>query len=158
MSEQISELYVHRIGEKRIELVTVTETMTVAEAVSMEDGEIVWIEEAEEELKVTATLVEAAIPHRGHVHVNRCRKVSTTVTYNGTSKAHVFGPAAKVARVRKWALSKHGFDLTPTDAADLVLVLAGTTVKPDLSDHLGSFVGDDCEVAFDLVPKPRTEG
>lgn len=158
MSEQISELYIHRCGEKRIELVTVTETMTVAEAVRLEDGEFVWVEEADEELQVSVTLVEAGIPHRGHVHVNRCRKIEVTVAYNGTSKEHTFAPAAKVARVRKWALSKQGFDLTPTDAADLVLVFAGTTVKPDLTDHVGSFVSDDCKVAFDLVPKPRTEG
>lgn len=158
MSEQISELYIHRRGEKRIELVTVTETMAVAEAVGLEDGEVVWVEEAEEALKINLTLVEAGIPHRGHVHVNRCRKVEVTVEYNGISKAHTFAPAAKVARVRKWALSKQGFDLTPTDAADLFLVFAGTTTKPDLTDHVGSFVGDDCTVAFDLVPKPRPEG
>jgi hypothetical protein len=158
MSEHITELYVHRRSEKRIELITVTETMTVADAVGLEDGECVWAEESEEELKATITLIEAAIPHRGHVHVNRCRKVEVKVTYNGVSKAHTFAPSAKVARVRKWALSKHGFDLTPTDAADHVLVFAGTTVKPDLTDHVGSFVEDDCGVAFDLVPKPRTEG
>lgn len=158
MSEQISELYIHRPGEKRIELVTVTATMTVAEAVGLEDGEFVWAEESEEELKVTLTLVEAAIPHRGHVHVNRCRKVEVTVTYNGISKEDTFAPSAKVARVRKWALSKKGFDLTPTDAADLVLVFAGTTDKPDLTDHVGSFAGKNCGVALDLVPKPRTEG
>lgn len=158
MSKPISELYVHRPRDERIALVPVTETMTVAEAVGLEHGEIVWIEETEEELQVTLTLVEAGIHHRGHVHVNRCRKADVNVTYNGTPKEHSFAPAVKVERVREWALSKKGFDIDPVDAADLFLVIGGTTIKVDLKDHVGSFVGADCEVVFDLISKPKTEG
>jgi hypothetical protein len=158
MSNQISELYIHRPRDERMELVTVTETMTVAEAVGVEDGEAVWVEETEEQLQVTLTLVEAGIHHRGHVHVNRCHKVDVKVTYNGTPKAHSFAPAVKVERVREWALSKKGFDIDPVDAAELFLVIGGTTVKVDLKDHVGSFVGADCDVSFDLISKPKTEG
>lgn len=158
MSEQITELYVHRPRKEPMALVTVTETMTVAEAVGMEDGEFVWIEEVEAEVVVTLTLLEAGIRHRGHVHVNRCRTADVTVTYNGDTKKKTFAAAAHVKRVREWALSKNAFDLTPTDAADYELVLAGTTMRPDLAEHVGSYVGEDCAVAFDLVPKPRTAG
>ena len=38
MSEQINELYIHRRGEKRIELITVTETMTIAELLLSQRG------------------------------------------------------------------------------------------------------------------------
>ena len=158
MSEQISELYVHRRRDERMELVTVTETMTVAEAVGLEHGEFVWIEEAEEELEVTLSLVEAGFHHRCHVHVNRCRKADVKVTYNGTPKEHGFAAAVKVERVREWALSKKGFDIDPVDAAELFLVIGGTTTKVDLKEHIGSFVGADCQVSFDLISKPKTEG
>jgi hypothetical protein len=158
MSTQISELYVHRPGAERMELVTVTESMTVAEAVGLEAGEAVWIEEAEEELLASLPLVDVGISHRGHVHVNRCRKVNVSMTYNGTRKEHTFAPATKVERVRKWALSKKGFGIDPVDAAELLLVLGGTTTKIDLKDHIGSFVGAGCAVSLDLISKPKTEG
>lgn len=159
MSEQVRELYVHRRGaDKRLELVAVTETMTIAEAVGLEDGEHVWVQETETELEVTLTLLEAGIPHREHVHVNRCRKVAVTVTYNGPSKAHTFHPSTRVEKVFDWAVSTQGFDLTPTDALDHELQITGTSIKPDGSDHIGSFVNDDCAVAFSLVAKIRNEG
>ena len=158
MSKQISELYVHRARDDRMQLMTVAENMTVAEAVGLEDGEAVWAEESEEELEVTMTLATAGIHHRGHVHVNRCRKAEVKVIYNGTPKAHGFAPAVKVERVREWVLSKKGFDIDPVDAAELILVLGGTTTKVDLKDHVGSFVGASCEVTFDLISKPKTEG
>jgi len=158
MTDKITELYVHRPRDERMELVTVTETMTIAKAVKLEDGEAVWIEETEEELQVTLTLVEAGVHHRGHLHVNRCRKADVKVIYNGTPKEHHFPPAARMERVRDWAVSKKGFDIEPVDAAELFLVIGGTTVKVDLKDHVGSFVGTNCEASLDLISKPKTEG
>lgn len=157
MSEVITELFVHRPTKDRVELVSVSETMTVSDAVRVQDGEHVWIEDVADELQLTLTLAEAGVRHRGHVHVNRCRRVKGTVTYNGVTKDREFEPGAPLRRVRTWALD-HAFTITAQDAADLVLVLAGTTTAPDLSDHIGSFVDEHCTAAFALVPKPRPAG
>ena len=61
-------------------------------------------------------------------------------------------------RVFDWAVSKRGFGLTPTDAAEHVLQITGTNVQPDLADHIGSFVDKRCVVSLSLVPKIRNEG
>lgn len=156
MSE-VTEVYVHRPTEGRVELVSVIETMTVAEVVGIEEGEHAWIEDMDEELQVTVTLAEVGIVQRGHIHVNRCRRVTGTVTYNGITKDREFAPSATLRRVRTWALDD-AFTITAQDAADLVLVLAGTTSVPDLSDHIGSFVEGNCTAAFALIPKPRHAG
>jgi hypothetical protein len=156
--ESPRELYVHRRGQVRVTLVSAETDVTIATAVGLAEGESVWMEESEVELDATTTIAEEGIPHRAKVHVGRCKKVATKVTYNGTTKERSFNPAAKVERVFDWAASKRGFDLAPTDAADHELQIGGTSVKPDASDHVGSFVDDNCAVVFSLVPKIRNEG
>lgn len=151
------ELFVHRAAEERIEIREVETTVTIAEAVRLQDGETVWLEETEEALKVTLTLSEAKIPHRGSVHVNRCHEVQAVVHFNGT-KEKTFQPSARMERVFEWATGKHGFNLTPTDRAEHVLQICDTTIEPDDGDHIGSFVDERCSVCFKLVPKHRFEG
>jgi hypothetical protein len=125
---------------------------------SVGPNEHLWLEDAEDEIDPAQTAAIAGIPHRGHVHVSRCRQVSTQVTFNGETKERKFPPAARVDRVFDWAVSKRAFDLTPTDAAEHVLQITGTNIQPDLADHIGSFIGDHCTVALSLVPKIRNEG
>jgi hypothetical protein len=152
------ELYIHRSAEDRVELREVEATISVVEAVTLQDGEFVWLEESEVEVDVTATVTEAHIPHRGHVHVNRCREVRVTVNYNGRAKEHSFHPATRIERVFDWATGKDGFDLTPTDRTEEVLQICNTTIEPDEADHVGSFAKEDCSVCFSLVHKHRFEG
>lgn len=152
------DLYIHRPGDERVELRVVETTVTVAEAVTLQDGESVWLEDTESEIDVTLTLEEVNIRHRGHVHVNRCHEVKVDVTFNGTTKNHTFHPATRVERVFDWATGKDGFDLTPTDRTEHTLEVCGTTIQPDDGDHIGSFVGEHCSVCFNLVPKHRFEG
>jgi hypothetical protein len=152
------ELFVHRPTEERIEIREIKRTITVAEAVDLADGERVWLEETETEIDTTITVIEANLGHHGHVHVNRCHEVVTSVTYNGATKERTFHPATRIERVFEWAVSKHGFNLTPADATEHVLQLTGTTIQPDVHDHIGSFVGEHCSVSFGLVPKIRPQG
>lgn len=152
------ELYVHRPSEPRVELVTVEITETVAVALGVGDDEAVWLEDTEIEVDVTMTIADAQLPHRGHVHVNRCRQVETAVTYNNESKQRRFHPSTRVQRVFDWAVSNKGFNLTPVDAAEHELKVAGSGVTPDPTDHIGSFVGEHCAVAFNLVAKIRHAG
>ena len=153
------EIYVHRPGPERMELREVEETVTVAEATGAGEGEAVWIEDVEETIDLTITVAEAGIPHRGHVHVNRCSAVAVKVTYNGPSKEHPFGPGTTVKAVFEWATSGDGFPLSDVDRAEHTLQLCGTEEQPDPGDHMASFITDDsCEVCFELVAKHRFEG
>ncbi len=152
------ELFVHRPTEHRIEIREIQRTITVAEALDLADGERAWLEETETEIDVTVTVVESNLEHRGHVHVNRCHEVITKVTYNGVAKEHTFHSATRIERVFEWAVSKRGFNLTPTDATEHVLQITGTTIQPDVHDHIGSFVREHCSVSFGLVPKIRPQG
>ena len=153
------ELYIHRPGNERVELREVEATTTVVEAAAVQEGERVWlVEEDITEVDITVTLAEAKIPHRGHIHANRCHEVATSVTFNGETKGRTFHPATRIERVHEWAVGKEGFKLDPKDAAEHALQLCNTTDQPDDADHLGSFVNNHCAVCFDLVPKHRAEG
>ena len=155
----MQQLYIHRRSEQRVDLREVEETMTVAEVAEVQDGEHVWlVAEEVTVVDVTLTLAEAQIPHRGHIHVNRCHEVATAVAFNGDTKDHTFHPATRIERVHEWSVGKDGFKLDPKDAAEHALQLCNTTIQPDDADHLGSFVDDKCSVCFDLVPKHRAEG
>lgn len=152
------ELYVHRRGDPRVALLGVDSAATVEAALGIGRGELIWAEDSDAEIDVTLTIAAAGLRHRGHVHIGRCRKVETEVTHNSVATDRTFQPSTRIERVFEWAVSKRGFNLTPTDAAEHELMLSGTSIKPDPSDHVGSFVGDDCTVAFSLVPKIRNEG
>ena len=63
-----------------------------------------------------------------------------------------------VETVKRWAAIK-GFGMTPADAAEHVLQLAGSTIRPEPDTHIGSLVsGSACQLRFDLVPLKRVEG
>src|SRR5216684_8382450 len=57
-----------------------------------------------------------ASTHAGSVgikaHLHRCRHIEVSVTFNGETVHHRFGPGATVARVKRWA-SVHKYATTP---------------------------------------------
>lgn len=92
------------------------------------------------------------------VHLHRCRHVNVAVTFNNTTKEHLFSPASTVGHVKQW-MAEHKFDMTQDDASEHVLQLAGTTVRPSPSTHIGALTdGRTCAVAFDLVADERVNG
>ena len=152
------EMYIHRSGQERIKLMEVAETATVAEVMGLAEGEAVWLEDSEETICAELTLAAARIQPRGHIHVNRCRRAAVTVNYNGGERRREFTPSTTVRRVFEWAVGIDGFDLPEHDRPEHALQLCGTTTLPDGTDHIGSFVNDECRVCFDLVPKQRFQG
>lgn len=91
-------------------------------------------------------------------HVHRCREVAITVTFNGENVHHKFGPGTTVARVKKWSAEKK-FGMSPQEAGEHVLQIAGTKDRPDPGTHLGTIAScPGCRVAFDLVPNERVNG
>jgi len=120
---------------------------------------LVLVEDAEEPLAPDAPLEAAGIGHRGRVHVHRCRRVEVTVNFNADQKSEAFPPSATMARVKKWAVGKRGFDLTSIDATEHLLQVCGSTSRPDEDVHIGTLVEvPACELCFDLVAKQRVEG
>ena len=122
-------------------------------------GAVVLVEDAEGPLAPDAPLEAAGIAHRGRVHVHRCRRVAVTVNFNADQKTEPFPPSATVARVKAWAVGKHGFGLTGIDATEHLLQACGSTARPDEDVHIGTLVEvSACGLCFDLVAKQRVEG
>jgi hypothetical protein len=91
-------------------------------------------------------------------HLHRCRHVEVAVTFNGETVHHRFGPGTTVARVKIWAAERK-FGMTPQEAGEHVLQVAGTQDRPDPGTHLGAIAScPECRIAFDLVPNERVNG
>lgn len=91
------------------------------------------------------------------LHLHRLKAITVTVRYAGREAHHTFRPNATIARVKRWAAQEFG--VTPSDAAELMLQISGTDVRPDSDLHLGCLVKKpEHSVCFDLVPSPRVNG
>jgi hypothetical protein len=162
------ELYVHSHNGVDPKLFQASEESTITELVeiivatggleSKVDGEIfVFTEDCDEPVEHHRKLSECEIRHRHHIHCHRCRKVQVSVFYNGEHH-ETFGPATTVKRVLKWAIK--AFKLSPTDAADKILVLKGHDGEElSLDAHIGSFTQPHhCSVELCLTAPVEVQG
>jgi hypothetical protein len=96
--------------------------------------------------------------HRGRVvHVGRCHHVEVVVRYAGRPVSRRFPPVTRIGRIRRWAVNKLG--ISPSDANELVLQVAGTNIQPSRDQHVGNFVEHGtCNVTFDLVRSYTVNG
>lgn len=118
----------------------------------------VFLEDHEEALPPGSRLSKGKDGQPIRLHVHRCHRVEVTVTFNGVTKEHEFGPGKTIASLKKWATNK-AFEMDAGDAAEHVLQLAGTTDRPESDTHIGSLATcPDCHLDFDLVPLKRVEG
>ena len=91
------------------------------------------------------------------LHVHRCRHIKVSVAFAGKTIEHEFTPGNTVARVKRWATEKFG--MTPDDASEHLLQIAGTHDRPSAGAHLGSLTTrPSCHIAFDLLPDQRVNG
>jgi hypothetical protein len=91
------------------------------------------------------------------LHLHRLKAIDVAVHYAGKAVRRTFRPNATIARVKRWAGNEFG--IAPSDAAELMLQLAGTNTRPDPDVHLGSLVkAPQYAICFDLVPAPRVNG
>ena len=97
------------------------------------------------------------IPEGLRVHLHRLKGLDVIVRYAGRDVRRTFRPSATIARVKKWAAQELG--ISASDAAELMLQIAGTSQRPDADVHLGSLVKAPARsITFDLVPAPRVQG
>lgn len=116
-------------------------------------------EDAHEPVKRHQTPAE--LGHKGggvvHVHCHTCRRVKTSVVYNGVQKRRQFSPAASVETVRRWAVKK--FKIPPVDAEKLFLWLSGAEQSLDGTKHVGDLAAAPaCKLELLLLPDPRING
>lgn len=111
-------------------------------------------EPLDEDWKVIDCVEETGIK----IHLNRCCLVKVSVTFNGHTVDHSFGPSATIARVKCWAAEK-AFGMEPKDAGEYALQIVGTHERPTPGTHIGTLVDClDCSQAFDLTPDERVNG
>jgi hypothetical protein len=135
-------------------VVELGETAILIESIALADGERLWEEDADEALASDATAAQLT---RRSLHRGRHR-VEVQVHYNGESKELTFAPGATIERVHQWAVGRHGFDLDPADAGDLVLRETGSTAELELGAHVGQLAGGDHKLDLDLVIADRFAG
>jgi hypothetical protein len=162
------ELYVHSHNGVDPKLVQASEESTVTEfleiigiaggpAGTAESEIFVFTEDCDEPVERHRRLSELEIRHRHHIHCHSCRKVQVSVFYNGEHH-ETFGPATTVKRVLKWAVK--AFKLSPTDAADKILVLKGNgNEELPLDAHIGSYTKlHHCSVELCLTAPVEVQG
>ena len=151
-------IYIHREAHDDAEALELPIEASIAEALALEEGEIVLIEDQDEPLDTALTFEAAGLVDRRHIFRGRRHPIEVSVEYNGETHEHQFGASTRVERVFKWAVGKHAFDLGEVDAAEHTLALADETV-PAGDVHLGSLdQATPGRVAFLLVAKHRHEG
>lgn len=97
------------------------------------------------------------VPDGLRVHIHRQKGIDVQVLYAGREVQRTFRPSSTVARVKRWATEELG--IAASDAADLMLQISGTDIRPDADVHIGSLAkGRARSICFDLVPSPRVNG
>ena len=117
---------------------------------------LIFIEDGDEPLDETVMIETIVVGQSAKLHLHRCRRIKVTVAFAGTRKEHEFAPSATVARIKTWAAD--AFGLSPDDAGEHLLQIAGTHDRPSPATHVGALAGSECKVAFDLVPDERVNG
>jgi plasmid stabilization system protein ParE len=119
---------------------------------------ILFLEDTDEPVDELIVVRERMGSHGVKAHLHRCRHVEVSVIFNGESVEHRFGPSATVARIKRWA-AENKFGMTPEEAGEHVLQIAGTHDRPAPNTHVGALVAyPHCQVIFDLVPDQRVNG
>lgn len=153
------ELFLHT-QDQAIALVEVDEGVVV-EAFIADRGDAaeleVWLGDADEPLARERTFLDLGVTRHSHLHLGRRRQIATTVRYNTVEIEREFGPNKTFERVYDWAAGKHGFDLTADEKAKHTLVLAGTDVEPEMSEHIERYAVHG-KLRLDLVPQDRHAG
>jgi hypothetical protein len=151
-------IYIHREAHDEAEVLDSPADRSIADELTLEEGELVLLEDQDEPLDTTRSFDAAGVGDRGHVFRGRRHPIEVSVEYNMETHERQFGASTRIERVFKWAVSKHAFDLGEVDAAEHTLALPDETV-PAGDVHLGSLdQATPGRVAFLLVAKHRHEG
>ncbi len=131
---------------------------TIIERHGLDSETLLYLEDTDEPVDDQSVLRDHVGQAGIKAHLHRCRHVGVEVIFNGETVHHHFGPGTTVARVKTWAAERK-FGMSPQEAGEHVLQIAGTKDRPDPGTHLGTLVRcPHCRIAFDLVPNERVNG
>jgi hypothetical protein len=131
---------------------------TIVENHRLTGETLLFLEDTDEPVDEQLIAREHVGPVGLKAHVHRCQHIKAEVAFNGEIVHHHFGPGTTVARVKTWAAERK-FCMSPQEAGEHVLQIAGTKDRPDPGTHLGTLVHcPECRIAFDLVPHERVNG
>ncbi len=123
----------------------------------LETETLIFIEDGDGPLDETVLIEVLTKTPEVKLHVHRCRHIKVNVAFAGKTIEHGFTPGSTVARVKRWATEQFG--MTPDDASEHLLQIAGTHDRPSAGAHLGSLTTrPSCHIAFDLLPDQRVNG
>lgn len=118
----------------------------------------VFLEDEDDPIADDMLLKEYAAETGLKAHVHRCHRIEVAVTFNGETVEHRFGPAATIARIKRWAAERK-FDMSEEEAGEHVLQLSGAHERPAPGIHIGALTTCDvCKLALDLVADERVNG
>lgn len=157
-------LFLQFEGHRSIELIQVPEdaapgdVLAAAAALGAETHEaFLFAGDAEDPLDPHRALRSQGVQDKVRVHLHRCKKVRVTLNFAGEAeKHHNFTPSTTVDQVKRWYVEK--LKMSPVDASEHVLQIAGTTDRPDPDVQIGALVHCSCEISLTLVPVKRIEG
>ena len=119
---------------------------------------LVFLEDEDDPIADDVHLKEYAAEEGLKVHVHRCHRVEVEVTFNGETVEHRFGPAATIARIKRWAAERK-FNMSEDEASEHVLQLSGTHERPAPGIHIGALTTcEACALVLDLVADERVNG
>ena len=119
---------------------------------------LLFVQDGEEPVGPEGPLASAAHGGAVKVQAHRCKRINVSVTFNGRTVSDTFAPGTTVGRLKKWAAEKQ-FHMSPDEAGEHVLQIAGTQDRPAPNVHVGSLATHPaCHVTFDLVPNERVNG
>lgn len=148
---ELIEMPVHASGEDLI-----AAALALGMAAELAEAAHVFSEHHHEPLHRHLPLAEQGHKDKGRLHIHRCRQIEVSFRFNDFAATHPFTPTTTVQHAKDWLVKQ--IRMSPVDATEHVLQIAGTDRRPDPDDHLGSFVSGCCSVAFVLVPRKRVEG
>lgn len=153
-------LFVHSTNRERAGVVDVRPDHLLGPALDLHPDERIWSEGSDEPLDHDQSVEAAGLRPGHHVFCGRirCRRVIAAVRYNGATISAEFAPGTRVATILSWALADAELALSDPAPGDFTFKMSSQDVFPDLDDLVGRFVGDDCEVMFDLCPADKFQG
>lgn len=149
-------LYLHKQGEKEVELIEVEESITVKELISRhgEPGHRAWAVDGEE-LVITEVVIDV-VERRGHIHIGPDRKVEVTVRYLGDDKSKEYLPGARLKTVLTWA--EGAFNVPENQRSDMGLYFRDSEKPLDKSELVGALDGQDHKLLLKMQPTKRENG
>jgi hypothetical protein len=154
-------IYVHREGDQQPDALETASSAVLGEILANGEGEVTvaQLEDTDVLLDLAASVQGAGIEDRAHIFVGSRERVAVEVLYNGETREREFSPASTVRRAFRWAVGKHGFDLSEVDAIEHTLALCADGAVPAEDIHLGSLDSETPgRICFMLIAKHRFEG